>query len=101
MRRSLLVILSLALISLRPSFASADEADDRVEAAVKKLDGSLERNQTLPGKPLVSVMLSMKKCTDDALKMLANLKSISYLALYNTGITDAGLQHLVGLKSLT
>src|SRR4051794_3687855 len=101
MRQRLLVAFAAAFVPVWSSPARADEADDRAEAAVKKLDGSLVRNQTLPGKPLVSVMLSMSKCTDDDLKMLADLKSISYLVLYNTGITDAGLQHLVGLQSLT
>src|SRR4051794_10532158 len=100
MRQWLLLVAGLGFIPFFPSQGRADEADDRIEAAVKKLDGSVVRNQGLPGKPIINVILSMSKCKDDDLKMLADLKSISSLALYNTGITDAGLQHLVAVKSL-
>ena len=50
------VRLLLALIIMAPGWSNlrADEADDRVEAAVKKLDGSVVRRNDLPGKPIVN-----------------------------------------------
>ena len=74
--------------------ARADPPEDAVEATVKKLHGSVVRRDDLPGKPIVSVMLSMSKCKDADLKALTGLKSLTYLALYRTGITDAGLKEV-------
>jgi hypothetical protein len=66
----------LAIILYVPALR-ADEAEDRVEAAVKKLEGSVVRRNDLPGKPIVNVILSMSKVKDDDLKMLSDLKSLS------------------------
>ena len=78
---------------------AADEADDRVEAAVKKLDGSVVRRNDLAGNPIVNVILSMSKVKDDDLKMLGDLKSLSSIQLYRTDITDAGLSNLAASKA--
>ena len=83
------MLLGIAFGLLVAGLARADEAEDRAEETVKKLGGSVVRNKQLPGEPLVSVMLSMTDCKDEDLKKLAGLKSMSYLALYRTGITDA------------
>ena len=100
-----------------------DEADDRVEAAVKKLDGSVVRRNDLPGKPIVNVILSMSKVKDDDLKMLADLnrcppssfigptfpdagsesrgiKGLTKIDAMKTKITDAGLKALAGMPNL-
>ena len=81
--------------------AWAGQSEDTIEATVKKLGGSVVRNEQLPGKPIVSVTLSMSDCKDADIKALTGLKSLNSLALYRTAITDAGLKEVAALKTLT
>src|SRR5690242_17285664 len=81
--------------------AWADQSEDAIEATVKRLGGSVVRNEQLPDKPIISVMLSLSDCKDADLKALTGLKSLTSLALYRTGITDAGLKEVAALKTLT
>src|SRR5262245_21484067 len=89
----------LSLMGIVPAFA--DQTDDEVEAVVKKLGGSVVRNQGLPGKPIINAILSMSDCKDEDIKKLAGLKSLWSVQLYRTNITDAGLKELAALKTLT
>ncbi|MFL5327472.1 MAG: hypothetical protein ACJ8C4_01045 [Gemmataceae bacterium] len=100
MTASLRLALVLGLLAFVPSTGWAGEPDDSVEVMVKKLGGSVTRNNQLPGNPLGSVILSMSDVTDADLKSLAGLKAITYLGLYRTNITDAGLKEIAGLKTL-
>lgn len=89
--------LAMALVlsgTVCGAIALAGPADDAAEEAVKKLDGNVVRNQQLPDKPVVSIMLSLSKVQDGDLKQFAGLKTLKYLALYNTQITDATLKDL-------
>ena len=74
--------------------ARADEAEDKAVAFVKKLGGSVDRDEKAPGKPVVEVFLSNTKVTDAGLKELAALKSLTQLDLGNTPVTDAGIKEL-------
>src|SRR3954466_15547004 len=92
--------LSVCVALAAPS-ARADPAEDAIEATIKKLDGTVVRREDPPGKPIVSVILSMSNCKDADLKALTGLKAMTSLALYRTGITDAGLKEVAALKALT
>jgi Leucine-rich repeat (LRR) protein len=81
--------------------ATGPLVDTAVEAAIKKLEGSSHRNKQSPGQPIIAVQLGLSKCTDADLKMLADLKSLGSLTLYRTAVTDAGLQALTAIKTLT
>ena len=72
--------------------ARADPAEDKAVAAVEKLKGSVTRDPKLPGKPVVTVNLSVTKAKDPDLKELAGLKNLSALYLGFTEVTDAGLR---------
>src|SRR5262245_57876550 len=92
--------LALALSLMTTAIGFADEADDAAEAMVKKLGGSVRRDDQRAGKPIVGVVLSLSDCTDADLQKLAGLKSLESLALYRTAVTDTGLKELAGLTSL-
>jgi hypothetical protein len=62
--------------------------------------GEILRDEKGKGKPVVEVSLLKTRVTDDGLKHLAGLKSLQGLILADTKVTDAGLKHLAGLKSL-
>ena len=100
MRNRLRFALSLCVV-LAAAGAWADQAEDTIEATVKKLGGSVVRGEQLPGKPIISVALSLSDCKDADLKVLTGLKSLTSLALYRTGITNAGLKEVASLKTLT
>ena len=51
-------------------------------------------------KSLQYLYLNDTKVTDAGLKHLSELKALKELGLSSTKVTDAGLKHLVGLKAL-
>src|SRR5262249_36025460 len=78
--------------------ACADEAE--AVKAIKKLGGSVERDDELPGKPVVEVYLGTKT-TDKDLKVLTEFKQITLLYLGTAKVTDVGLKEVKRLKQLT
>lgn len=76
MMAAAIILLSVANLI---ATCALDNTDDQVEAAVKALEGSVVRDKQKPGQPVISVILSLSKCTDADLKKLAGLKSLSYL----------------------
>ncbi|MCX5654840.1 MAG: hypothetical protein NTY65_09365 [Planctomycetota bacterium] len=69
-------------------------------SAILKLGGKVERDEALPGRPIVEVDLSKTKVTDADLKGMKELKGLQRLLLGDTTITDAGLKDLKELKGL-
>jgi hypothetical protein len=73
----------------------------KAKEAVEKLGGKV-KIQTFDGKPWVDVDFRKTKVTDDQLTVLKEFKGIYSLTvdLTDTGVTDAGLKHLVKLAEL-
>ena len=76
----------------------ADEAE--AVKAIEKLGGKVEVDYKQPGKPVVSVEFRgvRHELTDEGLKHLKGLKSLQSLDLSSTQITDEGLKHLKDLR---
>jgi len=99
---TLLLLLAVCLAGCGQKQAVREEkvvkkqADQEEEAvsAILKLGGKVERDETLPGRPIVEVDLSKTKVTDSDLKDLKELKDLQRLNLSGTHITDAGLKDL-------
>jgi hypothetical protein len=73
----------------------AEDPAEQAVAHVRKLGGSVVRDEKRPGKPVVRVSLAFKaKVTDEDLKVLAPLTELTELDLQSTGVTSAGLKHL-------
>ncbi len=86
--------------SLRAVEVSNGEPEQRALRAIKALKGSVTRNEKAPDRPVIVVDLSFTGLTDAGLKDLAGLKQLQKLVLSGTSVTDAGMQELAGLKQL-
>jgi predicted Ser/Thr protein kinase len=75
---------------------SAEEA----ETLVVKRGGRVRRDRSLPGRPVVQVVLSGRPATDDDLAVLSAFPDLEVLDLSRTQVTDAGMRRLAGLKRL-
>lgn len=95
-----LFILLFAAVLLSAPLTRADEAEDAAVRAVEKLGGTVSRDQTAPGAPVVVASLDKTGVADRDLKGLAGLKQLRVLNLFGTGVTDAGLKELAALKDL-
>ena len=80
--------------------AEPPTARDRAVAAIEKLGGTVEVDETRPGKPVVGVDLSRSAVTDADLVLLEALPDLEVLDLRLTSIGDAGVAHLRGAKAL-
>jgi internalin A len=69
-------------------------------AAIKKLGGRVTFDEQDPGKPVVHVSLFGQDVTDASLEHLKEMTSLTSLDLVNTRVTEAGLEHLKGLTNL-
>src|SRR5262249_22958390 len=78
-----------------------EEAEDQAAEAIQKLGGKVARYDQAPGRPVVSVDLAGVKLTDADLRPLAAFAHLQVLDLSRTQVTNAGLEHLTGLTSLT
>src|SRR5262245_52231708 len=96
-RRMLTAVAMVLLPSL--SGSAGDDAEEKAVQAIKKLGGSVVRDERVPGEPVIEVQLA-NKVTDEDLKHLASLKELQKLDLDTTAVTDAGLMHLTKLTKL-
>src|SRR5262249_36203459 len=93
----------LAIGALLALGGTAPADDDRVATKLKELGAHVRRDETKPGRPIVSVAvlgISERKLTDADLKELAPLDHLRTLSLVYTMITDAGLKHLATYPQL-
>jgi internalin A len=70
--------------------------------AIKRLGGSVSRDDTLPGSPVTAVDLGRaKEFADQHVDLLKTLKSLKHLSLHSFQISDAGLLEIGSLGGLT
>ena len=70
-------------------------------AEIEKLGGMVGVDgRSVADKPVIWVYLAKTKVTDAGLEHLKGLKQLRALYLWDTHITDAGLKHLKGFKQL-
>ncbi len=96
------LLSSFVLVLGGPASAPAQEASPKTQedavAAIEKFGGRV----TLDAKSgeVASVRLFGKKVTDAGMENLTGMTSLTDLSLRDTQITDAGLEHLKGMTSL-
>jgi internalin A len=84
------------------SAARADDAEDKAVAFVKRLGGTVTRDENAPGKPDTEVtFIYWSTVTEAGLKKLTPLKKLTTLNLSNTKVTEAGLKELAPFKNFT
>src|SRR5690242_11997945 len=79
---------------------SADEVEDRAAEVITGLGGKVYPKQKARGSPIIRVDLGPEAVKGGALQELKNFPHLQTLRLYNSGITDAGLKDLKGLRRL-
>jgi len=99
MMRQIALLLSLTVCLAAYGQEPADQEEQAV-SAILKLGGKVERDENLPGRPVVGVDLRITNITDSDLKNLKGLKGLQVLDLSRNEITDAGLKNLQELKGL-
>jgi hypothetical protein len=78
----------------------ASSEEGRVLERIKKLRGTVVRDTTQPGSPVIAVDLHATRATDEDVAMLHVFPTVMRLNLYGTRISDAGLVHLTALPGL-
>src|SRR6516164_5000490 len=94
------LVILLLLAALGSPAGERGAAEQQVIAAIKKLGGRVELDETRPGKPVVRVSLEGTAVTDADLSSLAVFTQLRELDLSGTAITDTGLVHLKRLTQL-
>lgn len=119
-------LLGLLLVAGCGVLAEALFDESQAVEKLELLGGEVERDDKLPGHPVIAVSFKERnrfsdnyvhllesfahltrvdfrraKITDAGLKKLGQLKNLTTLQLVGTPITDAGLKELGGLKNLT
>src|SRR6266851_2440283 len=81
----------------------ADESktdESKAVARVKKLQGTVDVDDSAPGKPVVGVSLVACTFTDDDLALLATFEKLQSLNLGLSSVTDTGLAQVKKLGKL-
>jgi internalin A len=97
--RNCILILAVGITTI--GRVSADEAEDPTVAAIEKLGGKVERDETKPGKPVVRVDFALTNLTEDDLSVLGKLKELTCLRFWFVRLSNANLDQLSQLKTLT
>src|SRR4051812_15257994 len=102
MRRWITVLVAFNSITCAtPGLAQdTDGPDGTVAQALKKLGANIMVDRNQPGQPIVTVHLHSKMVKDADLAVLKPLPKLRALHISAVQVTDQGLEHLRGLKSL-
>ena len=87
-----MLVGAVMLLACLSGAARADEAS--AVKAVEKLGGKVTRDDKLPGKPVIGVVLNRTRVTDASLKELKDLKQLTHLNLIHVKVTDDGVADL-------
>jgi len=98
--RNLGFVLAVVVGLLGAGFVAADEAEDRVIAALEDVGGKAYRDDTKPGNPVTAISLSPES-TDAYIKTIHIFPLLDELYLYKSTVTDTGLKELRHFKKLT
>lgn len=91
-------LLALSLAGCARPVVNPGEAE--AVAAILKLNGKIEFDETSPVRPAIKVYLHNTAVKDGDLIVLPKLTKLENLFLGKTQITDAGLEHLRGASEL-
>jgi hypothetical protein len=94
--------LAVALLAVAASAGRAETPSDRDRAlaAVERLGGAVEVDETRPGRPVVALDLSRSAVTDADLALVAAFSDLEALDLRLTSVGDDGVAHLAGIRTL-
>src|SRR5205807_947751 len=91
--------LAWALL-LAVEVVGAGDAEQKALAAIVKLSGRIVRDDSKPGRPVVTLSLGSTNATDAHMKEITGLTELRTLDISGTKVTDMGLKELSGFKQL-
>jgi Leucine-rich repeat (LRR) protein len=94
------IVIALLACCLSGCGRDAPAGEYTALCMVSKLGGKVIRDDTLPGRPVVSVNLSARDITGTDLRMLAEIPELRDLGLIDASIAEADLKELKKLKNL-
>jgi Leucine-rich repeat (LRR) protein len=98
---ALVLVSLLSLGGAQDAPTDSDGAWWKAFGAIYQLGGKVRMDLDRdPTKLRLDVFLSGSRATDDDLKLVAALRDVSSLSLFNTKITGSGLAHLKGMDRL-
>ncbi len=101
MRSHLLLLLALAVLSSHVVIEEDRSDESKLIEKIRLLGGNVERDDKLPGHPVVGVSFEgSERVTDNYIHLLKAFQNLARLDLSGTRITDAGLKELPELKNL-
>lgn len=74
--------------------------DEQTIAHIRRIGGSVERDENDPNRPVVTAFLDGPLISDEDLVDLGRFVKLQRLSLLDSHISDAGLDHLMGLAEL-
>src|SRR5215471_8606691 len=89
---------TVAVVLMLTAGLHADE--ESALKAVEKVRGKVERDDQVPGKPVIAVYLHNSLGKEAVLKELKDHKQLRLLNLNGSEVTDAGLKELKDLQQL-
>ena len=109
MRLSLVMPLFVAMFVTNVSIGQDDSAESHAIQEIERLKGTITRDETLPGHPVIAVDLGQSPRVEDksdrpdnrCLKPLLSFPNLSSLDLSDCKITDAGLKTVAKMTKLT
>src|SRR6266851_3919374 len=94
-------LVLLGVLATLPACGQERGADEsKAVARVKKLQGTVDVDDSAPGKPVVGVSLVACTFTDDDLALLATFEKLQSLNLGLSSVTDTGLAQVKKLGKL-
>src|SRR5262249_8739177 len=78
----------------------ADDGEQQALATIARLRGRIVRDDSKPGRPVVTLSLGSTNATDAHMKEITGLLELQTLDLSGTKVTDTGLKELSGFKQL-
>src|SRR5579859_4324318 len=91
--------LFLVAVALAGVAAPDEKAEQEAIRQVEKAGGEISRGKNRSGGPVLGLNFA-DKCRDRDMTVIAHIRSLSWLILSESKITDASLKHLIGLKQL-
>src|SRR5258708_26076384 len=101
MRTQLLLLLTAAVLPARVVSPPNEFDESKVIRQLERLGGKVERDETLPTRPVVRVSVIGTDFTNADLELLTLFKDLKVLYANRTKVSDGGLVHLKRLTNLT
>src|SRR5260221_3316048 len=102
MTRTTIVVAFLLAAGTASAVALADGDTDesKVIEKIELLGGEIERDESLPDRPVIGITFSKRRFNDKSVHLLRTFRNLKTLDLIDATITDMGIKTIGQLTSL-